>query len=384
MLGAGPGWSQDRWGEAQGFPTGWGAPRTLSQSPSHRVGNYSGGFERMFPCKTISAAGTPLVLGEDPMKDFRYRWGFSSKSPDEYLDQLPVTGLLICRNAQVVFERHRFARRPEMRMTSWSMAKSMTSLLLGICLDRKLIASYDDAAEKYVPELQGTLHGQCTLRNLSNMSSGAEVNHNRDNPKIYPAAFTTQGANIRRTVADWNNRREEQGRTYNYNELCPLTIGLVIRKVTGMPLSEFAQGSLWQPLGAEADATWTTDSEGQEFNCVGFAARLRDWARVGILIANRGRAGQVQVVSEAWIDEVTRWGAQDSQCRVGVAMRGAGYKAHMWHARPDGSRLYFNGHHGQRVIVDMPTKSVLVQTAVEDKENWDGELGEMVNAIARA
>ena len=152
-------------------------------------------------------------------------------------------------------ERYRHARTPAMRLTSWSMAKSVTSLLLGICLDRKLIESYDDLAPRYVPELVGTLHGSTTLRNLSNMSSGAEVLHDRDNSTIYPSAFTTKTANVFRTVANWNQQRQAQGLAYNYNELCPLTLGIVIRKVTGMSMSEFAQHALWQPLGAEASAT---------------------------------------------------------------------------------------------------------------------------------
>jgi CubicO group peptidase (beta-lactamase class C family) len=274
-------------------------------------------------------------------------------------------------------------RTPETRFTSWSMAKSVTSLLLGICIDRGLIKSFDDPAERYVPELQGTLHGSTTLRNLANMSSGAEVLHDRDNPSIYPMAFMSRQSSITRTVAAWNQRKEEQGRTYNYNELCPLTLGMVIRKVTGMSLSTFAETALWQPMGAEADATWLTDSERNEFNCIGLAARLRDWARIGLLVADRGLVGGRQIVSEAWIRECTHWTEKDKQGRVGYAMRHAGYKALMWHAKSDGSWLYFNGHHGQRVIIDMASKTVLVQTAVDHEGNWQEELFAMFNAATK-
>jgi len=271
-----------------------------------------------------------------------------------------------------------------MRLTSWSMAKSITSLLLGICLDRGLIASYDDEAQKYLPELQGTLHGGVTLRNLSNMSSGANVLHDRDNSIIYPGAFMGASADIGMVVARWNRQAEEQGRRYNYNELCPLTLGMVIRRVTGRSMSEFAQEALWQPLGAQDMATWTTDAQRNEFNCIGFAATLRDWGRLGTLVANRGRAGSTQVVSEKWVREFTTWGPLDTQVRHGVPAPHFGYKAHMWHNRPDGSRLYFNGHHGQRVVVDMPTRTVLVQTAVEHEGNWQAEMFAMFEAFTKA
>jgi CubicO group peptidase (beta-lactamase class C family) len=268
----------------------------------------------MLPHRVIEASRSPVPFNGAHRDNFTYRWGFFNKSVQAYFDQWPATGLLICRGQEILVEQYRHARTPDMRLTSWSMAKSVTSLLLGICLDRKLIDSYDDFPSKYVPELAGTLHGSTTLRNLSNMSSGAEVLHDRDNSTIYPSAFTTKTANVFRTVANWNQRREAQGLAYNYNELCPLTLGIVIRKVTGMSMSEFAQQALWQPLGAEANATWTTDAERNEFNCIGFAATLRDWARLGNLVANRGQMAGQQVVSDAWITECTTWGHWTGRC----------------------------------------------------------------------
>ena len=340
----------------------------------------------MLPHHIIRAGDRPMPLVVALRDDIK--WGFTSRTPEDYLNSWPVTGLLIARRGEIWHESYRFSRHASMRLTSWSMAKSVTSLLLGICLDRKTIGSLDDTADRYLSELKGTLHGQTTLRNLCNMSSGAEILHDRDNPVIYPSAFlgaTDAPSSIRRTVAGWNRRREEQGRFFNYNELCPLTVGMVMRQVTGQSLSQFAQEALWRPLGAEADATWTTDSERNEFNCVGFAARLRDWARLGMLVAQRGRANGAQIVSESWIEECTRWTDADRQVRYGAATRGllGGYKAFIWHARPDGSHVVFNGHHGQRVFVDLPTQTILVQTAVEHEGNWQQDLYALFEAAVR-
>lgn len=375
-------WAQDKWGQGQGYPTG--LQGGLNRDPIYRVGNYSGGFEKLFPHNTLKAPAQPAVPYTDKPTSLVYRTGFSERTPDDYLKTWPVTGLLIARGNQIMLERYQFERTASMRLTSWSMAKSITSLLLGICLDMKLIDSYDDPAEKYVPSLKGTLHGGVSLRNLSNMSSGADVLHDRDNPVIYPSAFMYPTASIANTVAGWNRRREDPGTLYNYNELCPLTLGMVIRHVSGMSMAAFAEKVLWQPMGAEADATWSTDAERKEFNCIGFAARLRDWARLGRLVAQKGSVGGQQVVSEAWIHECTHWGDRDRQCRHGVAGPGFGYKAHMWHVKPDGSRLYFNGHHAQRVLIDMPTQTVLVQTAVDHAGPWQRELLDLFDAATRA
>ena len=113
------------------------------------------------------------------------------------------------------------------------------------------------------------------------------------------------------------------------------------------------------------------------------AARLRDWARLGQLVAGRGAINGRQIVSESWIDECMRWGPRDQQVRHGSAGPSFGYKAHIWHAKPDGSRPYFNGHHGQRVVVDLPTQTVLVHTAVDHQGNWAPEMFAMMEAATR-
>jgi CubicO group peptidase (beta-lactamase class C family) len=378
-----PAWAQtdDKWGALRGYPE---SRSSFERLPEFRVGNYSGGHERSIRHHVIRAGGRVVAWNDAPVNDFSYRSGLLHKTPDAYLAQWPVTGLLIARDNNILFERYRFARQPAMRLQSWSMAKSVTSLLLGICLDRGLIQSFDDPAARYVPELQGTLHGETSLRHLANMCSGADVVHARDNAVLYPGALLGRDPDIARTVKEWNRRSEPAGTRFNYNELCPLTLGMVMRRVTGGSLSAFAEQALWAPLGAEASATWFTDARGAEFNSIGFAARLRDWARLGQLVAQRGRGpdGQV-IVSEAWVNECTSWSEADAPVRVGRVRLAQGYKALFWHARADGSRPAMHGHHGQRVLIDLPTRTVLVHTAVDQQGPWEPELLDMFDAATR-
>ena len=98
------------------------------------------------------------------------------------------------------------------------------------------------------------------------------------------------------------------------------------------------------------------------------------------------QANGKQIVSERWITECTTWGPADGQVRYGVASPNAllgGYKAFMWHARPDGSQVVFNGHHGQRVFIDMETQTVLAQTAVDHAGAWQRELYAMFAAAVK-
>lgn len=363
------------WGGSEGYPTGWGTPRGLAREKRLRVGNFSGGFESMLPSRTIQC-GLQDPLVNRPSTDLSYRFNGSLKTPSDYMASAPITGLLIARRGEVWLEKYQFGRTAEMRMMGWSMSKSVTSLLLGIAIDRKLIASLEDKASQYVPSLAGCLHGETSLRNLLNMSSGADVIHETSNNVIYPAALTGPRADIESTVRNWNTRREAAGSRFNYNELCPLTIGMVVRAASRKSLSEFAEEFLWRPMGAEANATWLTDSHRNEFNCIGFAACLRDWSRLGRLVAQSGHMNGNQIISKEWMDSYGRWGANEAQVRYGALSThsAAAYKNFFWHTKADGTRPLFSGAEGQRVLIDIPTQTVLAQTGVEGSGEWQREI----------
>jgi hypothetical protein len=367
--------------EQWNYPSGWPASRDWTER-GYRVANYSGGYERMFPAHTIARPASPSPL-HAPDEATARAFAPVAERAAAYLKAWPITGLLIARRGTVLFESYQFKRDASMRMHSWSMAKSVTSLLLGICIDRGLVKSLDDRAEDYVPELKGMLHGGVTLRNLANMSSGAAILHERDNRDIYPRAFTRPGGDLEAVVRGWNVSAEPQGARWNYNELCPLTIGMVIRRVTGKTLAAFCEETLWQPLGAEADATWLCDGRDREFNCIGFGARLRDWARLGQLVAQRGAIDGRQVVSAKWIEECASWSDADAQARFDRAKPKIGYKCFFWHGRPNGTWMMMVGHDGQRVIIERNTEVVVVQTAVDESAAWRPELNEIVNAAGR-
>ncbi len=370
------------WEQRLGYPTGWGPARNWTDK-AYRVGNYSGGYEQMFRARSIASPATASPLLPPPAQPGAALEALGVRATT-YMRAWPVSGLLIARHGRMLFEAYQFDRKPNMRMTSWSMAKSVTSLLLGICIDRGLVRSLDDTAQAHVPSLAGTLHGGTTLRNLANMSSGADILHDRDNATLYPRAFLSPGSDLESAVRGWNQRQEAQGVRYNYNELCPLTIGMVIRQVTGKPLAAFCEEALWQPLGAEGAASWLCDGQGREFNCIGFGARLRDWARLAQMVAQRGQIDGRQVVSAAWIDECASWSAADAQVRHGTALPRAGYKCFFWHGQADGNWMMMVGHDGQRIIIERTTQTILVQTGIDQSALWVPALSDLMVAAMRA
>ena len=366
----------ETWGAELSYPSGWDPDRHWQYKP-HRVGNFSGGYEQMFKFNTIEAGpvASPLDLQLIDTKKFSFP-GQTTKNIDDYLNRWPTTGLLIARKGKIFIEAYRMERKPEMRFQSWSMAKSVTSLLMGIALDKGFIQSIDDLPEKYVPQLKGTLLGGIPIRHLLNMSSGVDVIHERDPYRIdWPALLAPGPTSVGRVVIGWKEKKEEPGIRFNYTELCPLTIGMVIRNATQKTLAQFAQQHLWQPMGAEGNATWLTDSQGFEYNCVGFGAQLRDWARLAQLVAQKGRMGSTQVVSKSWIEDCTKHGPADAQAAYGKARSAAGYKNFFWHNHPQGRWLAMNGALGQKVLIDMETETVLIHTSVSDEVGpWNEDL----------
>lgn len=244
-----------RYGEDEGFPA-WNSLADLHLDhialnnetrgcpvvAKYRVGNFVNipgqGFEAVFAHNVLHAdAGSTAALVPAPKPEFSYQFEGKLRTPLDYLDTWPVTGLFIGRGDSIWLEEYRYERNGDMFFTSWSMAKSVTSLLLGICIDRGLIKSLDDTPDMYVPALKGVYHGSISLRNLSNMSSGVDVVHGRDNPSIYPRAHWGPGSDIADTIAGWNTPREQQGSLFNYTELCPLVVGTTLRAVTVRPFA---------------------------------------------------------------------------------------------------------------------------------------------------
>ena len=365
----------------------------LDERKHTRVGNYSGGYESVFPHHVVEPSSRPLVFrNELPtyQDTFTYRYGKEKNQLEDYFCRFPVTSFMIARKSEIFVEKYLHDRNNKHRFQSWSMAKSVTSLLLGICLDLKLIDSIDDVVEKYVPELAGSLHGGSRIRDLGNMSSGAAITHmGEDYQYLYPKCFSfPQHTDIFPVVKGWNRKiATGSEKSFNYNELCALTVGILIRKVSGMTLSDLFEKHIHQPMGGESKVTWSTDSKGNEFNCIGIGMTTRDWCRLGMLIAGKGFLNGRQIISKWYMKEISTWDpVKDKQVlwskgkylnstllqEQGVL--GCGYKLFFWHQKPDGSQPTLSGHNGQMIICDVPSETVLVMTGVSEEGPWQLEL----------
>ncbi len=247
------------------------------------------------------------------------------------------------------------------------MAKSVTSLLLGIALDKGIIASLDDPAEKYAKSLAGSAYGATPIRHLLRMSSGITFTERYDGADDVArmsraaASGSPPVVDVLRSVAD---RHSASGSKFVYASAETEVLGRVLADASGRTLAELTSEWLWQPMGAERDAFWMLAHDGQERSSGFFNASLRDWARLGWMLAQGGRVGERQVVPQGYLLDATDSQRQPDAFKARRATPYFGYGYQFWLFPMRERAFAFQGIHGQAVFVQPATGIVMVQTAV--------------------
>jgi CubicO group peptidase (beta-lactamase class C family) len=284
---------------------------------------------------------------------------------DAFMASNRNTGLLILKGDTVLAERYQYDRKPTDRLTSFSMAKTVVAMLLGIALHERKIKSIDQKAEEYIPELKGQPYGETSLRHLLTMSSGVDpgqrMDGGDDTRALYSKTVLQQGPGGVDTVMGYPNRPRPAGTRFFYSSAETQVLGLVVRAAVGRNLSDYLSEKIWQPMGAEADAAWIVDRGGYELGYVGLNATLRDWGRLGLLLADGGARDGKQVIPAEWVKAATS--AESPHLAPGVATRLNGYGYQTWLIDKEG-RFALLGAYGQGVLVDPRSRVVMVHTAV--------------------
>ncbi|HEY6864198.1 MAG TPA: serine hydrolase, partial [Burkholderiales bacterium] len=323
-------------------------------------------LDEVFPSHRVAKgdAARPLARLDAP-PPLRYRHDGRQDDLDGFLAHNRNTGLLVLEGDTIVAERYQYERRPEHRFQSYSMAKTVVGMLVGLALADGKIASIDDRAGQYVPELKGHPYGETTLRHLLTMSSGVKFSETYDGKDdVAILARNTifgQGPGGPAALLPFRERVRPAGTIFSYASAESEVLGLVVRAAVGKPLAEYLSQKIWKPMGAEADATWIVDGGGYELGYMGINATLRDWGRLGLLLARYGELDGRQIIPAEWIKAATRPDAP--HLRVGYATRFNGYGYQTWLVDERG-RFALLGVRGQAVFVDPQTRLVVVHTAV--------------------
>jgi CubicO group peptidase (beta-lactamase class C family) len=276
---------------------------------------------------------------------------------DKFLDAHRNTGLLVLRGDTILAERYQYERTAGHRFASASVAKTVVGMLIGVAVSEGQIKSIDDRAAQYVPELKGHPYGETSIRDLLTMSSGIAVAEN----KLLANTLRRQTQGGADTVLEFNTREAPAGTRFRYNSADSQVLGLVLFHATKTPVATYLSEKIWQPMGAEAHATWLTDKAGYETGYCCLNATLRDYARFGMLLANYGSLDGKQIIPAEWVKAAITSAAP--HLRVGAATPFNGYGYQTWLTHRTQPRFAAFGMHGQAIFVDPVSKLVVVHTA---------------------
>ncbi len=275
---------------------------------------------------------------------------------DAYLTGQRAAGIVILQGGQLRLERYGLDFSAQGRWTSFSVAKSFTSTLVGAAIKDGAIKSLEDKVSAYIPDLRGSAYDDVSVRQLLTMSSGVRWNEDYEDPQADVAKFNNHTAEpgIDATVSYLRKlpRAHPPGTVWHYNTGETNLIGVLVSSAVKQPLAAYMQEKIWQPAGMEAPATWLLGSTGHEIAGCCIQAATRDYARFGQFVLNGGKG----VVPEDWFAQATL-----KQADIGEPGHGYGFQ---WWTYDDGS-FAAQGIFGQGIFIDPKRQLVIASNA-----NW--------------
>lgn len=362
------------YGAAQGYPVGSRA--NWFQKP-WLVGSQSG-MEKIFPVREVRAGSTSRPL---PAADKPFDW----PGIERYLEAHPAMGLVIIKDGRVLAERYQYGRGPEHRFTSFSMAKTLVGMAVGAALMDGRIASIEDPVDKYEPALAGSAWKGVPIRHVLNMASGVKFDETYDRPDTDIARLSRPWArgegSLLATLGGFTAREAAPGDRFRYVSAETQVLAQVLVRATGRPLADYIGERLWAPMGAEADAAWVVDPAGMEAAYCCLSARLKDFARMGLLMLDDGVAAGRRLLPEGWVESATTVRFRDGHLQPKRATPYFGYGYQTW-VFPDNLGFALLGVRGQSVFVHPRLKLVMAQVAVWPRSS-DPDLGRARDAFWR-
>ena len=285
---------------------------------------------------------------------------------------LNIAGLIVVQDGKVRLERYGLGYGPEGRWTSFSVAKSFTSTLVGAAIRDGYIKSIEDPVTRYIPDLAGGGYDGVTVRQLLTMTSGVKWNEDYTDPKSDVARMFSDEVPAGQDPTIWYMkklpRESTPGTKWVYKTGETNLIGVLVERATRKTLAEYLTEKVWKPWGMERDAFWMTNPAGSEVSGCCLSVSLRDYARMGMFALSGGKG----VVPDDWFAHAT-----SNQVPIPKDEGGFGY-GYQWWTMPNG-RFAALGIFGQSVMIDPAKKLVVVMSG-----SWPTATGEKLSAARAA
>jgi len=345
-------------------------------------------MDRFFPYASIESGGDVWEFAYD-LRDLPETYTFDGRSGDvaAFLERTETTSLIVAQGERILFESYYQGYDDTSQATSWSVAKSFVSALVGIALDEGSIGSIDDPISDYVPRLIGSGYEGVPIVDVLTMSSGVAFDEHYEDPNADVNMIFVQMMGFERPIDDYIASLEREREPGVYNEYVSSdthALAMLLEAVTDTPLPELVQTRLWEPLGMESDAFWSTDRHGQAIGFCCLNAVPRDYLRFGALYANEGQRDGQQIVPRQWvIDSVNPTAPHLQPGDNPDSFWTFGYGYQWWIPEEQQGEAVAIGVWGQYVYVDPERDVVIVKTSTDDHfDEHDHETIAVFRAIA--
>jgi CubicO group peptidase (beta-lactamase class C family) len=355
-------------------------PKAIASILTWRGEEQSAGYrtiEKIFKTQTIRRGDhvRPLPVAAQPIAP---TWDHAGKSwtIDSYMAANRVAGLLVIKDGKIVLEKYGLGRKPTDRWTSFSVAKSLTSTLVGALVQDGKIKSIDDPITLYVPELKGSAYEGVSIRQMLMMSSGVRWNEDYTDLKsdVAVAGQKVEEPGVDPMVSYLRKlpRAHPPGSTFHYNTGETDLVGVLVAKAAGMNAAQYASAKIWKSYGMEQDAVWMTDPGGVERGGCCVSMSLRDYGRLGQFVLDGGVANGKPVVPPWWTKQATSKQIDNPDDKN----PNAGYGWFWWIRGPDEYDAV--GIFGQAIATFPKDRLIIVQNAA-----WPAATGRELS-LARA
>lgn len=292
---------------------------------------------------------------------------------DAYMAGQRSAGVVVLHDGKLRLERYGLGFDATGRWTSFSVAKSITSTLVGAAIRDGHIRSMDDKLTEYIPQMKGSAYDDVSIRQLLTMTSGVRWNEDYSDPDSDVARFNNhrpeEGVGALVSYLRRLPREAPPGTRWNYSTGETNLVGVLVSQATKKPLAAYLSEKVWVPAGMEQQGTWILSRTGQEISGCCIQAATRDFARFGQFILDGARVNGRPIVPEGWLEQATSE-------RTGIDRPGRGY-GYQWWTYADGSFSAL-GIFGQGIFIDPKRRIVVASNA-----NWAGGARDREASAAR-
>jgi CubicO group peptidase (beta-lactamase class C family) len=310
-----------------------------------------------FPSKTISK-GDPKPWPTD----INYNQQKLSPELEKHLKETESVSFLVIQHGKILQEHYWDGYNKTTASNSFSMANTITTLLLGKAIDDERIKSLDQPFSEIYPEYSDKPFGKnLTLRNLASMQAGLDWEDDHTSP-FSKNAEAYYGFSLASVVFE-TQIKNKPGEKFEYQSGAMQLLGFAVGRAMGAPLSFYASAKLWKPLGMEQNAEWTTDGLGIEKSFCCIQSNARDLAKIGSLLLNRGKFQDIPLISENFVNQMTTPTASNGAYGLGLWTN---YDSKTHH-------YYMWGIHGQFVIIVPEYDMIIVRLGNKETEEKDSK-----------